>query len=111
METRRCLRNPPTGWSVIAPYALSSLGNNGIHGYSEVPYAFTSAAANNGSAFAGINANTPWFNLALAAVFATILIVSALTFFPALVSGASRGILRHDERASFLELGETSNDA
>jgi potassium-transporting ATPase potassium-binding subunit len=58
----------PTGWSMLAPYALSSLGNNGIHGYSEVLYAFTSGAADNGSAFAGLNSNTPWFNLALAAV-------------------------------------------
>jgi len=119
-----------TGWSMIAPYALSSLGNNGIHGYSEVLYAFTSAAADNGSAFAGLNSNTPWFNLAIATVifigryppiiflmgvagsvarkpimppttstlrtdtamfgvfwFATILIVGALTFFPALILG------------------------
>ncbi|MGD0314676.1 MAG: potassium-transporting ATPase subunit KdpA [Xanthobacteraceae bacterium] len=120
----------PTGWSMLAPYALSSLGNNGIHGYEEVLYAFTSGAADNGSAFAGLSSNTPWFNLAIAAVifigryppiiflmgvagsvarkrttppttstlrtdtvmfgvfwFATILIVGALTFFPALVLG------------------------
>jgi K+-transporting ATPase ATPase A chain len=120
----------PTAWSVLAPYALSSLANNGIHGYEEVLYAFSSSAANNGSAFAGLTANTPWFNLATAGViligryppiiflmavagsvarkpttpattatlrtdtfsfgvfwFATILIVGALTFFPALVLG------------------------
>ena len=120
----------PTAWSVLAPYALTSLANNGIHGYEEVLYAFSSSAANNGSAFAGLNANTPWFNLATASVilfgryppiiflmavagsvarkpttpattatlrtdtvsfgvfwFATILIVGALTFFPALVLG------------------------
>jgi len=119
-----------TGWSMVAPYALSSLGNNGIHGYSEILYAFTSGAADNGSAFAGLNSNTPWFNLATAAVIfigryppiiflmgvagsvarkpttppttstlrtdtvmfgvfwlAAILIVGALTFFPALVLG------------------------
>ncbi len=119
-----------TGWSMLAPYALSSLGNNGIHGYSEILYAFASGAADNGSAFAGLNSNTAWFNLATAAVifigryppiiflmavagsvarkptttpsastlrtdtamfgvfwFATILIVGALTFFPALVFG------------------------
>jgi K+-transporting ATPase ATPase A chain len=58
----------PTAWSMLAPYAISSLGNNGIHGFSEVLYAFASGAANNGSAFAGLNANTPWFNLAIAAV-------------------------------------------
>jgi K+-transporting ATPase ATPase A chain len=120
----------PTAWSVLAPYALSSLANNGIHGYEEILYAFSSSAANNGSAFAGLNANTPWFNVATASViligryppiiflmavagsvarkpttpattatlrtdtvsfgvfwFATILIVGALTFFPALVLG------------------------
>jgi potassium-transporting ATPase potassium-binding subunit len=58
----------PTAWSMLAPYAVSSLGNNGIHGFSEVLYAYTSGAANNGSAFAGLNANTPWFNLSIAAV-------------------------------------------
>ncbi len=120
----------PTAWSVLAPYALSSLANNGIHGYEEILYAFSSSAANNGSAFAGLNANTPWFTLATSTViligryppiiflmavagsvarkpitpattatlrtdtvsfgvfwFATILIVGALTFFPALVLG------------------------
>ena len=36
-----------------------------MHGYSEVLYAFTSSAANNGAAFAGLNGNTPWYNMAL----------------------------------------------
>ena len=58
----------PTGWSMLAPYALSSLGNNGNHGFSEVLYAFSSGAADNGSAFAGLNSNTAWFNLALGVV-------------------------------------------
>jgi K+-transporting ATPase A subunit len=40
-------------------------GNFGPHGYSEVLYNFTTAAANNGSAFAGLNGNTPWYNLAI----------------------------------------------
>ena len=43
---------------------LSSIANPGFHGFSEVLYAYTSAAANNGSAFAGLNANTPWLNTA-----------------------------------------------
>ncbi|MGG7508255.1 potassium-transporting ATPase subunit KdpA [Plantibacter sp. YIM 135249] len=43
----------------------TSLWNTGVHGFSEVLYAFTSAANNNGSAFAGLTANTPWFNTAL----------------------------------------------
>jgi K+-transporting ATPase ATPase A chain len=42
-----------------------SIWNPGLHGLSEVLYAFTSAANNNGSAFAGLTANTPWFNTAL----------------------------------------------
>jgi len=58
----------PTGWSVVAPYGVAAMGNATMHGYSEVLYAFTSSAANNGSAFAGLNANTAWYNLATAAV-------------------------------------------
>ncbi len=47
--------------SVLLRTALGSLGNPGPHGLSEVVYAFTSQANNNGSAFAGINANTTWY--------------------------------------------------
>lgn len=57
-----------TGISVVLPTALSSLANSGPHGFSEILYAFTSAAANNGSAFAGLNANTPYYNLFLSLV-------------------------------------------
>jgi len=120
----------PSSWSMIQPYGNSSLGNAEMHGYSEVLYAFSSAAANNGSAFAGLKADTPWYNLALGIVIVfgryppiifmmavagsvaakptleptvgtlrtdtlkfgvfwlgTILVVGALTFFPALVLG------------------------
>ena len=52
-------------WAAVAPYGLSSLNNAGPHGLSEILYAFTSAAGNNGSAFAGLNANTPFYNVAL----------------------------------------------
>jgi K+-transporting ATPase ATPase A chain len=52
-------------WAVVAPYGLSSLANAGPHGLTEILYAFTSAAGNNGSAFAGLNANTPFYNVAL----------------------------------------------
>ncbi|ARC58015.1 Potassium-transporting ATPase A chain [Frondihabitans sp. 762G35] len=45
-----------------------SIWNPGLHGFTEVLYAFTSAANNNGSAFAGITANTPWMNTALGVV-------------------------------------------
>jgi K+-transporting ATPase ATPase A chain len=120
----------PSSFSMVMPYGVSSLGNAAMHGYSEVLYAFVSSAANNGSAFAGLNGNTPWYNLAIGIVIllgryppiifmmavagsvaakptlpftvgtlrtdtlkfgmfwlATILVVGALTFFPALVLG------------------------
>ncbi|MBK9313168.1 MAG: potassium-transporting ATPase subunit KdpA [Acidobacteria bacterium] len=55
-----------TAVSVLsANFGLSSLNNSGPHGLSEILYAFTSAAGNNGSAFAGLNANTPWYNTTL----------------------------------------------
>jgi K+-transporting ATPase ATPase A chain len=54
-----------TAWSAVEPSGLSSLHNAGPHGLSEMLYAFTSAAGNNGSAFAGIDANTPWYDTAL----------------------------------------------
>jgi K+-transporting ATPase ATPase A chain len=51
--------------AVRADVEGTSIWNPGLHGFGEVLYAFTSAANNNGSAFAGITANTPWFNTAL----------------------------------------------
>jgi K+-transporting ATPase ATPase A chain len=121
--------------SVLIPAGLSSLSNHGPHGFTQILYAYTSSAANNGSAFAGLNANTHWYNatlgitmltgrflmivpmLAVAGNLATkkiappslgtfpvdntlftvllvgvILIVGALTFFPALSLGP---ILEH----------------
>ncbi len=55
-----------TAVSVLSSnFGLSSLNNNGPHGLSEILYAFTSAAGNNGSAFAGLNANTLWYNITL----------------------------------------------
>ncbi|MEI8366559.1 MAG: potassium-transporting ATPase subunit KdpA [Parachlamydiaceae bacterium] len=56
------------GISCVVPDALSSLGNHGPHGLSEILYAFASAAGNNGSAFAGLNANTNYYNLILGVV-------------------------------------------
>jgi K+-transporting ATPase ATPase A chain len=52
-------------WSSVAKYGTASLGNAGPHGLSEMLYAYTSAAGNNGSAFGGLNANTPWWNVTL----------------------------------------------
>jgi K+-transporting ATPase ATPase A chain len=51
-------------WNPAGP-AIANLGNGGPHGLSEVLYAFTSASENNGSAFAGITVNTPWYDLTL----------------------------------------------
>nr|AGZ94570.1 potassium-transporting ATPase a chain [Streptomyces sp. WM6378] len=119
-----------TAIAMAMPSTLTSMTNSGAHGFSEVLYAYTSGANNNGSAFAGLNANTPWFNtsiglamllgrfvpmvfvLALAGSLAeqkpipesagtlrtnkplftgllvgTILIVTGLTYFPALALG------------------------
>jgi potassium-transporting ATPase potassium-binding subunit len=124
-----------TGWSIVKSYGTSSITNPGPHGLSQVLYAYTSMAGNNGSAFGGLNGNTPWYNisgafdmlfgrffmvvpvLAMAGNLArkkivpessgtfpvttplfsfllvsVILIVSALTFFPALSLGP---ILEH----------------
>ncbi|MBL8554048.1 MAG: potassium-transporting ATPase subunit KdpA [Phenylobacterium sp.] len=52
--------------AAVLPVALKGLANGGPHGLSEILYAYTSAAANNGSAFAGLTANTPWWNTTLA---------------------------------------------
>jgi K+-transporting ATPase ATPase A chain len=54
-----------TAISVLYPFGISAMTNPGPHGFSQVLYAFSSAAANNGSAFGGISANTPWYNSAL----------------------------------------------
>lgn len=54
-----------SGWSAVASYGVSSLNNAGPHGLSEILYAYSSATGNNGSAFAGLNANTSWYNITL----------------------------------------------
>jgi len=65
-----------TALSSIAPFAkngywnspgaaAANTNNGGAHGFSEILYAYSSGAGNNGSAFAGINANTPWYNLTI----------------------------------------------
>ncbi|HWU25085.1 MAG TPA: potassium-transporting ATPase subunit KdpA [Rhizomicrobium sp.] len=55
-----------TALAAVLPVGLSSLNNAGPHGYSEMLYAYTSATGNNGSAFAGINGNTPFYDSTLA---------------------------------------------
>ena len=124
-----------SAFGVVEKFATSSISNPGPHGLSQILYAYTSSAGNNGSAFAGLNANTLWYNtstavamllgrffmvipvlaiagnlakkktspesvgtfpvtgvLFTALLVSTILIVGALTFFPALSLGP---ILEH----------------
>ncbi|MFZ1471531.1 MAG: potassium-transporting ATPase subunit KdpA [Anaerolineae bacterium] len=57
-----------TAVAVLAPGGIATIFNPGAHGFSEVLYAFSSAAGNNGSAFAGLGANTPFYNTALGIV-------------------------------------------
>lgn len=119
-----------SGLAAVLPEALKSLANSGPHGLTEILYAFSSASQNNGSAFAGLNANTVFYNVVLGLcmligrfaviiptiliaghlsqkktlllsdgtlktdsllfyflLIAVILVVGALTFFPALVLG------------------------
>ena len=52
-----------TAISVVLPSALASTANAGPHGFSEILYAYSSQTGNNGSAFAGLTGNTPWYNI------------------------------------------------
>jgi len=54
-----------TAISVLYGFGTSAILNAGPHGFSEILYAFTSAVANNGSAFGGLSGNTPWYNTSL----------------------------------------------
>jgi K+-transporting ATPase ATPase A chain len=58
----------PAAWAVIAKWGVSRVNNAGPHGLSEILYAFSSAAGNNGSAFAGLSTNTPVYNIILGLV-------------------------------------------
>jgi potassium-transporting ATPase potassium-binding subunit len=72
-------------WNPPGP-ATANLNNAGAHGFSEVLYTYSSGAGNNGSAFAGINANTPWYNLTLGI---DMLIARFLFIIPALAIAGS----------------------
>ncbi|WP_102960623.1 potassium-transporting ATPase subunit KdpA [Mangrovicella endophytica] len=63
-----CLPLAMLGFSAFAtvlPSAVASVANAGPHGFAEILYAYTSGAANNGSAFGGLTGNTPWYNVTL----------------------------------------------
>jgi K+-transporting ATPase ATPase A chain len=78
-----------SAWSAVVPYGVSSLNNAGPHGISEILYAYSSGAGNNGSAFAGLNANTPWWDTTLGI---TMLAGRFLMIVPALgIAGAMVG--------------------
>jgi K+-transporting ATPase ATPase A chain len=54
-----------SAWAAVSDWGLAGLNNNGPHGLSEILYAYSSCVGNNGSAFAGLSANTPWYNTTL----------------------------------------------
>ncbi|MFA6243428.1 MAG: potassium-transporting ATPase subunit KdpA [Candidatus Hydrogenedentales bacterium] len=54
-----------SAWASVSEWGISSRANEGPHGLSEILYAYSSATGNNGSAFAGLNANTTWYNTTL----------------------------------------------
>ena len=73
MATLVCLATPlaaliGTAIACYVPTVMDSLNTSGPHGFSEVLYAFSSGAGNNGSAFAGLNANVPFLNVAIGIV-------------------------------------------
>lgn len=72
-------------WNPPGP-AIANLNNGGAHGFSEILYSYSSGAGNNGSAFAGINANTPWYNLTMGI---DMLIARFLFIIPALAIAGS----------------------
>ncbi|QKC95004.1 potassium-transporting ATPase subunit KdpA [Mesorhizobium sp. NZP2298] len=75
-----------TAIAVVLPTGVASMANGGPHGFSEVLYAYTSAAANNGSAFGGLSGNTPWYNITLGI---TMLMGRFLVIIPALAIAGS----------------------
>jgi potassium-transporting ATPase potassium-binding subunit len=54
-----------SAWAAVSAWGIAGLNNSGPHGLSEILYAYSSGTGNNGSAFAGLNANTPWYNTTL----------------------------------------------
>jgi potassium-transporting ATPase potassium-binding subunit len=73
-------------WNGSYGAATGNLNNSGPHGFSEILYAYSSGAGNNGSAFAGISANTPWYNLTIGI---TMLVARFLFIIPALAIAGS----------------------
>ena len=75
-----------TAIACVLPSAVASIGTAGPHGFSEILYAYTSTAANNGSAFGGLTGNTPWYNITLGI---SLLMGRFLVIIPALAIAGS----------------------
>jgi potassium-transporting ATPase potassium-binding subunit len=75
-----------TAWASVVPYGTSSIANAGPHGLSEILYQYSSQAGNNGSAYAGLNGNTPFFNVSGAV---TMLVGRFFMIIPALAIAGS----------------------
>ena len=92
-----CLATPVAcligaGIACMLPSTVASLNNAGAHGFSEVLYAYSSGAGNNGSAFAGFNANTPFLNISIG------LVMIFVRFVPMLATLAIAGSMVEKKR-------------
>ncbi|GMA56974.1 K+-transporting ATPase ATPase A chain [Alicyclobacillus sacchari] len=83
----------PTAIAIVTRAGTSSILNPGLHGFSEVLYAFTSGAANNGSAFAGLNGNTVFYNVAIGLVMLFGRYVSIVAMFAMAGSLVSKSVM------------------
>lgn len=72
-----------SGIAAVLPQNLDSLNNTGAHGLSEILYAYSSAGGNNGSAFAGFGADTPFLNISLGLIMALVRFVPRGQCWPA----------------------------
>jgi len=95
-----------SAWASVSSWGLHARGNAGPHGLSEILYAFSSAAGNNGSAFAGLNASSPLFNIVLGVA---MLVGRFLVIVPVLALGGSlaRKKLLPPSEATFPAAGPT----
>jgi K+-transporting ATPase ATPase A chain len=78
-----------SAWAIASPWGLAGIGNAGPHGLSEILYAFSSTTGNNGSAFAGLSMNTPWYNttLGIAALVGRYLVLVPVLSLAGLLAG------------------------
>lgn len=94
-----CLATPVAiligaGLATALPSTVDSLNNGGAHGFSEVLYAYSSAGGNNGSAFAGFNANTPFLNVSIG------LVMLFVRFVPMIATLAMAGSLAEKKKVA-----------